>query len=78
MLPRGGGERRKTLKRWPTARSNGAIWMSARDGQSCTDILKDMKAQVNSTETGLEVLPIRRTRKDEDSSSSRKGGCLGF
>ena len=48
--------------------------MSAKDGQSYADILKEMKAKVDPRKAGLEVLSIRRTRKDEDLLVLKKGG----
>ena len=39
--------------------------MSAKDGQSYVGILKEMKVSVNAQDLGLEVLSIRRKRKEE-------------
>ena len=72
----GRGEHKKAPKRRPTARSSDAIRISAKDGQSYADILKDMKAQVNPTEAGLEVLSVRRTRKEEILLVLKKGGDI--
>ena len=47
------------------ARSGDAIKVSAKDSQSCADILREMKAQVDHRKAGLEVLSIRWTRKEE-------------
>ena len=57
-----------------TARSGDAIKVSARDGQSYADILKEMKAKIDSRRAGLEVLSIRRTRKEEVFLVLKKGG----
>ena len=55
--------------------------MSAKDGQSYADILKEMQAKVDHRKAGLEVLSIRRIRKKDvflvlkkgaDVSASRK------
>ena len=51
-----------------------AIKVSAKEGQSCADILKDMKAKVDPWKSGLEVLSIRRTRKEEVLLVLKKGG----
>ena len=48
--------------------------MSEKDGQSYADILKEMKAKVNPRKTGLEVLSIRRSRKEEVLLVLKKGG----
>ena len=48
--------------------------MSAKDGQSYADILKEMKVKVDSRKAGLEALSIRRTRKEEDLLVLKKGG----
>ena len=56
---------KKTPKRSSPARSGDAIKVSAKDGQSYADILKEMKAKVDPHKAGLEVLSIRRTRKEE-------------
>ena len=47
------------------ARSSDAIRVSTKDGQSYAEILKALKARANPSDTGLEVLSIRKTRKDE-------------
>ena len=54
-----------SLKRSTTARSDDAIQVSARGEQSYAEILREMKAKVYSWRAGLEVLSIRRTRKEE-------------
>ena len=56
------------------ARSVDAIKVSAKDGQSYADILKEMKAKVDPRKAGLEVLSIRRTRKEEVLLVLKKGG----
>ena len=48
--------------------------MSAKDGQSYADILREMKAKVDPRKAGLEVLSIRRTRKEEVLLVLKKGG----
>ena len=53
------------LKCSMSARSGDAIKVSARNGQSYTDILKEMKAKVDPRRAGLKVLSIRKTRKEE-------------
>ena len=50
--------------------------VSAKDGQSYADILKEMKARVNSQDSGLEVLSVRRTRKEEVLLVLKKGGDI--
>ena len=52
------------LKRSTPARSGDAIKVSEKDGQSYADILREMKAKVDTRKAGLEVLSIRRTRKE--------------
>ena len=52
-------------KRSTPARFGDAIKVSAREGQSYADILNEMKANVDPWRTGLEVLSIQRTRKEE-------------
>ena len=52
-------------KRSSPVRSGDAIKVSAKDGQSDAEILKEMKAKVDRRKAGLEVLSIRRTRKEE-------------
>ena len=47
--------------------------MSAKDGQSYADILREMKAKVNPRRAGLEVLSIQRTRKEEVLLVLKKG-----
>ena len=53
------------LKRATPARSGDAIRVSEKDGQSYADILKEMKGKVDPRKAGVEVLSIRRTRKEE-------------
>ena len=62
------------LKRFTRARSGDAIKVSAKDGQSYADILKEVKAKVDPRKAGLEVLSIRRTRKEEVHLVLKKGG----
>ena len=61
-------------KRSTPARSGHAIKVSAKDGQSYADILKEMKAKVDHRKAGLEVLSILRTRKEELLLVLKKGG----
>ena len=63
-------------KRFTPARSGGAIKVSTKDGQSYADILKKMKAKVDFRKAGLEVLSIRRTRKEEVLLVLKKGGDI--
>ena len=65
---------KSTPKRSSPARSGDAIKVSAKDGQSYADILKEMKAKVDPRKAGLEVLSIRRTRKEEVLLVLKKGG----
>ena len=61
----------------PNKRKEGrsdAIKVSAKDGQSYAGILKEMKAKVDPRNAGLEVLSIRRTRKEEVVLVFKKGG----
>ena len=58
------------------ARSGDAIKVSAKDGQSYADIYKEMKAIVDPQKAGLEVLSIRRTRKEEVLLVLKKGGDI--
>ena len=62
------------LKRFMPARSDDAIKVSANNGQSYADILKEMKAKVDPRKAGLEVLSIRRTREEEVLLVLKKGG----
>ena len=39
--------------------------MSAKDGQSYAETLKVMKARVNPSDAGLEVMTLQRTQKHE-------------
>ena len=50
-----GSNKKRTSKRFSPARSGDAIKVSAKDGQSYADILKEMKAKVDPRKTGLEV-----------------------
>ena len=61
-------------KRSTPARSGDAIKVSAKDGQSYADILKEMEAKVDPRKVDLEVLSIRRTRKEEVLLGLKKGG----
>ena len=65
---------RPKLKRSSPARSGDAIKVSARDGQSYTDIWREMKAKGDPRRGGVEVLSIRRTRKEEVLLILNKGG----
>ena len=64
---------KKMLKRSPSTGQSDAIKVSAKDGQSYADILKEMKARVNPQDSGLEVLSVRRTRKEEVLLVLKKG-----
>ena len=55
----------KLPRRFPTARSDDTIRVSAKDDESYAEILKAMKAKVNPQNSGAEVLSIRRTRREE-------------
>ena len=55
-------------------RSGDAIRVSAKDGESYAEILKEMKAEVNRQNSGAEVLSIQRTRKEEILLVLKKGG----
>ena len=61
------------IKHYTPARSGEAIKASARNGQSYADILKEMKAKVDPRKAALEVLSIRRTRKEEVLLVHKKG-----
>ena len=61
-------------KRSPAARSVDAIRVSAEDGESYAEILKAMKAKVNSPNSGAEVLSIRITRREKILLVLKKGG----
>ena len=65
---------KNTRKRSSPARSGDAIKVSAKNGQSYADILKEMKAKVDPRKAGIEVLSIRRTRKEEVHLVLKKGG----
>ena len=69
-----GTNAKRTSKRSSPARLGDAIKLSAKDGQSYADILKEMKAKVDPRKAGLEVLCIRRTRKEEVLLVLKKGG----
>ena len=47
------------------ARSGDAIRVSAKDDESYAEILKAMKAKVDTQNSGAEVLSIRRMRRKE-------------
>ena len=64
----------KFPRRSPAARSGEAIRVSAKDRESYADILRAMKAKVNSQNAGAEVLSIRRTRREEILLVPQKGG----
>ena len=66
----------KMTKRSPPAESGDAIKVSAKDSQSYAGILKEMKASVNPEDSGLEVLSIRRERKEEVLLVLKKGGDI--
>ena len=61
-------------KRSSPARSGDAIKVSAKEGQSYADVLKELKAKVDPRKAGLEVLSIRRTRKEEVLLVLKEGG----
>ena len=65
---------RPKLKRSLPARSGDAIKVSARNGQSYAEILREMKEKVDQRRAGLEVLSIPRTRKEEVFLGLKKGG----
>ena len=67
----------KMPKRSPAARSGDAVRVSAKDGESYTEILKAMKAKVNPQNVGAEVLSIRRTRREKILLVLNKGGGGG-
>ena len=67
-------EVRKTPRRFLPAKSGDAIRVSAKDGQSNAPFLKVMKARVNPSDAGLEVLTVRRMWKDEILLVLKKGG----
>ena len=48
--------------------------MSAKDGESYAEILKDMKAKVKPQNSGAEVLFIRRNSREEILLVLKKGG----
>ena len=51
-----------------------AIKVSTRDGQSYADILKEIKVKVDPRRVGLDVLSIRRTRREDVLLVLKKGG----
>ena len=67
-------EKRKVLRCSPAARSGDAIRVSAKDGEYYAEILKAMKARVNTQNSGEEILSIRRTIKQEILLVLKKGG----
>ena len=67
-------KRQEDSEAFPPARSGDAIKVSAKDGKSYADILKEMKAKVDPRKAVLEVLSIRRTRKEEVLLVLKKGG----
>ena len=64
----------KLPRRSPAARSSDVFRVSAKDGESYTEILKAMKTRVNPQDSGSEVLSIRRTRREKILLVLRKGG----
>ena len=62
------------LKRSTPARSGDAIKVSAKDDQFYTVILRELKAKVDPRRVELEVLSIRKTRKEEVLLILKKGG----
>ena len=58
----------------PATRFDDAIRVSAKDSDSCAEILKAKKAKVKPQNLGAEVLSIRRTRKEEILLVLKKGG----
>ena len=60
-----GNVAKQKSKRSTPTRSCDAIKVSVKDIQSYADILKEMKAKVDPGKAGLEVLSIRRSRKEE-------------
>ena len=62
---------KQKLKRSMPARSGDAIKVSAKDDQSYANIFKEMMAKVDLRTAGLELLSIRRTRKEEVLLSGR-------
>ena len=46
-------------------RPGDVIRVSTRNGQSYADCVKEMKANVNPIDAGLEILTIQRSRKGE-------------
>ena len=67
-------EGKKLPRRSPAGRSGDVVRISAKDGESCAEILKAMKARVNPQDSGAEVLSIRRTRRKEILLVLRKWG----
>ena len=64
----------KTPRRSLTARSGDAIRVSAKEGESNAKILKAMNAKVYPQNSGVEVLSIRRSRREEILLILKKGG----
>ena len=62
----------------PPARSGDACRVSAKDGQSRAENLKVIKARVNFSDVGLEVLIIRRTRMEEVLKKGGGGDVVAF
>ena len=54
--------------------SGDAIRVSVKDGESYAKILKVMKAKINSQNAGVEVLSIRRPRREEFLLVLKKAG----
>ena len=57
--------KKKMPKRSPTAWWGVTVRVLAKDGETYAEILKAIKAKVNPQNVGAEVLPIRRTRREE-------------
>ena len=66
----------KLPRRSLATKTGDAIRVSAKDGESHAEILKDMKAKVNPRNAGAEILSIRRTRKEKILLVLRKGGDI--
>ena len=67
-------EKGKLLRRSTAARSSDAIRVSVKNGESYPEILKAMKAKVNPQSAGVEILSIRRTKREEILLVLRRGG----
>ena len=61
-------------RRSPAIRSGYAIRVSAKDDESYTEILEAMKAKEDPPNTGVEVLFIRSTRREEILQVLKGGG----